>query len=152
MLQNTAQEIEMILSTLSPREEAILRKRFGIGDDKTHTLEELGHGIRGHPRARAADRNQGPAETTPPMPKRKNARSGRFLRSPHVEENTVSYRLAPPQPARADRSPERSLRTGQFGWFQFPEPSFRALARWVLPCQTKSQPENECARPQNEQH
>jgi RNA polymerase primary sigma factor len=42
MLQNTAQEIEMILSTLSPREEAILRKRFGIGDDKTYTLEELG--------------------------------------------------------------------------------------------------------------
>jgi RNA polymerase primary sigma factor len=43
MAQNTAQEIKMILSTLSPREEAILRKRFGIGDGKAHTLEELGH-------------------------------------------------------------------------------------------------------------
>jgi RNA polymerase primary sigma factor len=42
MEQNMAREIEMILSTLSPREELILRKRFGIGDDKTHTLEELG--------------------------------------------------------------------------------------------------------------
>jgi RNA polymerase primary sigma factor len=40
--QNVAGRIRMILSTLSPREEAILRKRFGIGDDKTYTLEELG--------------------------------------------------------------------------------------------------------------
>jgi RNA polymerase primary sigma factor len=43
MEHNAAQEIRMILSTLSPREEAILRKRFGIGDGKAHTLEELGH-------------------------------------------------------------------------------------------------------------
>ena len=42
MAQNTAREIELVLSTLSPREETIVRKRFGIGDDKTHTLEELG--------------------------------------------------------------------------------------------------------------
>jgi DNA-directed RNA polymerase sigma subunit (sigma70/sigma32) len=39
---NGKQYKQMILSTLSPREEAILRKRFGIGDDKTHTLDELG--------------------------------------------------------------------------------------------------------------
>jgi RNA polymerase primary sigma factor len=32
----------MILATLTPREETILRKRFGIGEKKTHTLEELG--------------------------------------------------------------------------------------------------------------
>jgi RNA polymerase primary sigma factor len=42
MEQNMVREIERVLSTLSPREEVILRKRFGIGDDKTHTLEELG--------------------------------------------------------------------------------------------------------------
>lgn len=40
--QNVAGRISAILSTLTPREEAILRKRFGIGDDKTYTLEELG--------------------------------------------------------------------------------------------------------------
>lgn len=42
MEQNVAGRIATILSTLTPREEAILRKRFGIGDDKTYTLEELG--------------------------------------------------------------------------------------------------------------
>ena len=42
MERNTARQIEMILSTLTPREEVILRKRFGIGDDKSCTLEELG--------------------------------------------------------------------------------------------------------------
>lgn len=45
MEQNVAGRIATILSTLTPREEAILRKRFGIGDDKTYTLEELGQGF-----------------------------------------------------------------------------------------------------------
>ena len=31
-----------LLCTLDPKEANILRKRFGIGEDKTHTLEELG--------------------------------------------------------------------------------------------------------------
>jgi RNA polymerase primary sigma factor len=32
----------MVLPTLTPRKEVILRKRFGIGDDRTYTPEELG--------------------------------------------------------------------------------------------------------------
>jgi RNA polymerase primary sigma factor len=32
----------MILSTLSPREERILRKRYGIGEKAEHTLQEVG--------------------------------------------------------------------------------------------------------------
>jgi RNA polymerase primary sigma factor len=39
---NLSEEIHKILATLTPREETILRKRFGIGDDRPHTLEELG--------------------------------------------------------------------------------------------------------------
>ncbi|MEE9543908.1 MAG: sigma-70 family RNA polymerase sigma factor, partial [Thermodesulfobacteriota bacterium] len=31
-----------VLSTLSPREEKVLRMRFGIGESKDHTLEEVG--------------------------------------------------------------------------------------------------------------
>jgi RNA polymerase primary sigma factor len=31
-----------ILSTLSPREERVLRMRFGIGTQSDHTLEEVG--------------------------------------------------------------------------------------------------------------
>ena len=40
--QNTTHEISKILSGLTPREETILRKRFGIGEPRTFTLEELG--------------------------------------------------------------------------------------------------------------
>ncbi len=34
--------IEKKLQTLSPREESVLRKRFGIGSENEHTLEEVG--------------------------------------------------------------------------------------------------------------
>jgi RNA polymerase primary sigma factor len=32
-----------VLTTLSPREERIVRMRFGVGEDSEHTLEEVGH-------------------------------------------------------------------------------------------------------------
>ncbi|MCH6546333.1 MAG: sigma-70 family RNA polymerase sigma factor, partial [Deltaproteobacteria bacterium] len=35
-------QISMVLGTLTPREEKILRKRFGIGESTDHTLEEVG--------------------------------------------------------------------------------------------------------------
>jgi len=37
-----AERIQAILATLSPREEKVLRKRFGIGEKRGHTLEEIG--------------------------------------------------------------------------------------------------------------
>jgi RNA polymerase primary sigma factor len=40
--ENVARIIRMILTTLSPREEMIVRRRFGIGEGRAHTLEELG--------------------------------------------------------------------------------------------------------------
>jgi len=40
--QNMAGLVRTALSILTPREEVILRKRFGIGDGKTYTLKELG--------------------------------------------------------------------------------------------------------------
>ena len=42
MQGNLSEEVQKILATLTPREETILRKRFGIGEEKAHTLEELG--------------------------------------------------------------------------------------------------------------
>ena len=42
MQRNLAERTEMILSTLSPREETILRKRYGIGQMAEHTLQEIG--------------------------------------------------------------------------------------------------------------
>ncbi|MCH8039189.1 MAG: sigma-70 family RNA polymerase sigma factor, partial [Nitrospinae bacterium] len=35
-------QISTVLGTLTPREEKILRKRFGIGESTDHTLEEVG--------------------------------------------------------------------------------------------------------------
>ncbi|MFQ5464960.1 MAG: RNA polymerase sigma factor RpoD [Thermodesulfobacteriota bacterium] len=42
MLNNLTDQLNDILSTLSPREEKVLRMRFGIGENKDHTLEEVG--------------------------------------------------------------------------------------------------------------
>ncbi|MBU1249346.1 MAG: RNA polymerase sigma factor RpoD [Proteobacteria bacterium] len=36
------EQISMVLSDLTPREEQVLRKRFGIGEKSDHTLEEVG--------------------------------------------------------------------------------------------------------------
>jgi RNA polymerase sigma factor RpoD-like protein len=46
MDQDLANNIARILSTLTPREEQVLRMRFGIGGEAVHTLEEIGRGFR----------------------------------------------------------------------------------------------------------
>ena len=38
-----AEQTRKVLSTLTPREEKVLRMRFGIGEKSEHTLEEVGH-------------------------------------------------------------------------------------------------------------
>ena len=37
------EQIHKVLATLTPREEKILRMRFGLGDDRSRTLEEVGN-------------------------------------------------------------------------------------------------------------
>ena len=39
---NLKEQTQRVLQTLSPREEKVLRKRFGIGAENEHTLEEVG--------------------------------------------------------------------------------------------------------------
>ncbi len=39
---NLKEQTEAVLKTLSPREEAVIKMRFGIGDGSEHTLEEVG--------------------------------------------------------------------------------------------------------------
>ncbi len=39
---NLSEQTQRILSTLTPREEKVLRMRFGIGEKSDHTLEEVG--------------------------------------------------------------------------------------------------------------
>jgi RNA polymerase primary sigma factor len=43
--QDLSHNIARILSTLTPREEQVLRMRFGIGGEAVHTLEEIGRGF-----------------------------------------------------------------------------------------------------------
>ncbi len=40
---NLRETMTRVLETLSPREDRILRMRFGIGMNTDHTLEEVGH-------------------------------------------------------------------------------------------------------------
>jgi RNA polymerase primary sigma factor len=37
-----SEQIQMVLKTLTPKEEKVIRMRFGIGADRDHTLEEVG--------------------------------------------------------------------------------------------------------------
>lgn len=39
---NMVEQIQKILATLTPREEKVLRRRFGIGEKSGHTLQEVG--------------------------------------------------------------------------------------------------------------
>ena len=39
---NLKEQIENVLRTLTPREEKVIKMRFGVGDDGEHTLEEVG--------------------------------------------------------------------------------------------------------------
>lgn len=39
---NLAEQVRNVLATLTPREEKVLRMRFGIGEKSDHTLEEVG--------------------------------------------------------------------------------------------------------------
>src|SRR5438552_8724710 len=39
---NLAEQTRKVLATLTPREEKVLRIRFGIGEKSDHTLEEVG--------------------------------------------------------------------------------------------------------------
>jgi RNA polymerase primary sigma factor len=38
----TSEQIQMVLKTLTPKEEKVIRMRFGVGADRDHTLEEVG--------------------------------------------------------------------------------------------------------------
>ena len=39
---NLKEQTESVLQTLTPREERVIKMRFGVGDGKDHTLEEVG--------------------------------------------------------------------------------------------------------------
>ena len=65
---NLREQTAQVLKTLTPREEKIIKMRFGLEDGSEHTLEEVGPELRGDARAHPADRSQGAAQTAAPQP------------------------------------------------------------------------------------
>ena len=64
---NLAEQTRKVLKTLTPREEKVLRMRFGIGE-KTRPHARRGRsGLRGHARAHPPDRGEGAAQAAPPV-------------------------------------------------------------------------------------
>ena len=57
-----------MLKTLSPREEKIIRLRFGLEDGSEHTLEEVGQNFAVTRETNPADRSQGAAEAAASEP------------------------------------------------------------------------------------
>jgi RNA polymerase primary sigma factor len=43
ILLDLIDQLDRTLSTLTPKEERVIRMRFGIGEKYDHTLEEVGH-------------------------------------------------------------------------------------------------------------
>ena len=64
---NLKEQTAQVLNTLTPREEKVIKMRFGLEDGCEHTLEEVGQSLRRHPRAHPPDRSQGAAQAAPPL-------------------------------------------------------------------------------------
>ena len=60
-------QTRQLLKTLTPREEKILRMRFGIDEPRDHTLEEVGEELLPHPRAHPPDRDEGAPQAATPL-------------------------------------------------------------------------------------
>jgi DNA-directed RNA polymerase, sigma subunit (sigma70/sigma32) len=86
-----------VLASLTPREERIVRMRFGIGMNTDHTLEEGRPAVLGDPRAHPPDRGEGAAEAEAPEPVEDSKNLPRQLmrRAPRAGHHFPG-RVAPP--------------------------------------------------------
>ena len=64
---NLSEQTRKVLKTLTPREEKVLRMRFGIARKERPQPGRSRTGLRSHPRAHSADRRESPAQTAPPQ-------------------------------------------------------------------------------------
>ena len=76
---NLRETTTRVLASLTPREERVLRMRFGIGMNTDHTLEEVGQQFSRDPRAHPPDRGQGAAQAEAPEPVEEAAKLPRQL-------------------------------------------------------------------------
>ena len=61
---NLKDQTSQVLRTLTPREEKVIKMRFGLEDGSEHTLEEVGQSFRCDSRAHSPNRGEGVAEVT----------------------------------------------------------------------------------------
>ena len=64
---NLREITEEVLKTLTPREEKVIKMRFGLGRRQRAHARRGRPALRGHPRAHPPDRGQGPAQAAPPV-------------------------------------------------------------------------------------
>jgi RNA polymerase primary sigma factor len=65
---NLKEQTDSVLKTLTPREERVIKMRFGVGEGSEHTLEEVGQSFAVTARAHPADRGEGAAQVAPSEP------------------------------------------------------------------------------------
>ena len=65
---NLRETATRVLASLTPREERVLRMRFGIGMNTDHTLEEVGQTVLRDARAHPPDRGQGATQAQASQP------------------------------------------------------------------------------------
>jgi RNA polymerase primary sigma factor len=75
---NLKDQTSSVLKTLTPREEKVIKMRFGLDDGSEHTLEEVGQSF-AVTRERLPDRSQGPAKIAPSVSLSQAARIPRRL-------------------------------------------------------------------------
>ena len=86
-----------VLATLTPRKSGSSRMRFGIGENSDHTLEEVGPGLRCHPRAHPPDRGKGAPEAASSA--RSQATLGLHRELSHTGLKNAKPAVGPPFPS-----------------------------------------------------
>mgnify|MGYP000373390669 CR=1 FL=1 len=69
-----AQQINQALKSLTPREEKVIRLRFGLDDGRPRTLEEVGKEFNVTRERIRQIESKSPAQAAPPQPQQKAAR------------------------------------------------------------------------------
>ena len=97
------------LGHLSPREQDVVRLRFGLEDGKIRTLEEVGQGVRGDPGADPADRGEDAGQAATARLRPAAARlPRRGLRHPARRGPPPAGRPVGAGPAQPERRPSAS--------------------------------------------
>ena len=91
---NLRETTTRVLASLTPREERVLRMRFGIGMNTDHTLEEVGQQFSRDARTYPPDRSQSAPQAEAPKPQPQTAQLPGYVSGPDNETKRAA--LGPP--------------------------------------------------------